>query len=329
MAGRSLVLRDRLFAEVVATLYVVAVALGAQLSGWLYVLFPALGALSHDVLTRPWGKWASQPARLIITPAVAAAIGTLVTREFPYRVSTILLSITVSLLLLAAFKSNIAPAIAAGMLPLVLGIKSWLYPASIVIGLVALVAVFSAWRTHYRRKYQGAAESLTEDIDDLLETPPAGIVWIPSFYVFVTVMALCATGSGIRLVLFPPLIVMAYEMFAHPATCPWAGKPLALPLACSLTAIAGWLAVSLFGRGGVAAACAMVLGIIVLRVLRIHMPPALAIGLLPLIIHCPSIRYPVSVTIGASALTLSYLLYRRWIIGAGRVGECAATTPGV
>jgi hypothetical protein len=306
--------------EAVALLYIVAIALAAQFSGWYYLLFPELGAVSHDVLTRPWGKWASQPARLVLTPAVGAAIGTLVTREFPYRVPTILLIVTVCLLLIALLKSNIAPAISAGTLPLVLGIKSWLYPLSIVIGLVALVSIFLLWRRRYRRTYQGTVEISTSD-NDLLETRPTGIVWILPFYLFVTVMAFCATGSGLRFILFPPLIVIAYEMFAHPTSCPWAGKPLALPTACFLTSTAGWLAVSLFGSGGIAAACGMVSGIIVLRVLRISMPPALAVGLLPLIIDSPGMKYPASVSIGTGALTLAFLLYRRWIVGQGRAGD--------
>jgi hypothetical protein len=143
------------------------------------------------------------------------------------------------------------------------------------------------------------------------------------FYLFVTMMAFCATASGLRFILFPPLIVSAYEMFAHPTSCPWVRKPLTLPIACFLTSTAGWLAVTLFGSGAIAAACGMVFGIIVLRVLRIHMPPALAVGLLPLIIDCPSVKYPISVTIGTAALTLAFLFYRWWAIGEGRVGESA------
>ena len=124
MANRGLTLRDRLLREALALLYIFAIALAAQFSGWYFLLFPELGAVSHDVLTRPWGKWASQPARLVVTPAAGAAIGTFATREFPYRVPTILLIVTVCLLLLALLRSNIAPAISAGTLPLVLDIKS-------------------------------------------------------------------------------------------------------------------------------------------------------------------------------------------------------------
>ena len=64
----------------------------------------------------------------------------------------------------------------------------------------------------------------------------------------------------------------------------------------------------------------MLFGIVVLRLLKIHMPPALAVGLLPLIIDSPGIEYPVSVSIGTGALTLAFLFYRRWILGNEAAG---------
>jgi len=320
MADRALVPRDRLLMDGLALLYIVAIAVAAQCTGWYYLLFPELGAISHDVLTRPWGKWAVQPGRLVLTPALGAAIGTLISRELPYRVLTIELTVILCLLLIALLKSNVAPAMSAGVLPLVLGIKSWLYPASIVLGLAALVSILLLWRCRYRRKYQGASEVSTTDLDDVLETPPTGKKWILPFFVFLTVLGTCAAASGLRFILFPPLIVIAYEMFAHPTTCPWAGKPLALPVACFLTSTAGLLAVSLLRNHGMAAGCSMLFGIVVLRILKIHMPPALAVGLLPLIMDSPDAKYPVSVIIGTGALTLAFLFYRRWILGNEAAG---------
>jgi hypothetical protein len=310
MADRGLVLRDRLLMEAVALAYI---AVAAQCNGWHYLFFPGLAALSHDVLTRQWGKWASQPGRLIVTPALGAAIGTLVARALPYGAPSILLVVALCVLLIGLLKSNIAPAIAAGMLPLFLDIKSWVYPASIAVSLVVLVFILLPWRRRCRPTHP--------ELDDVFETRPSGTAWTLTFFVFVAAMAPCATTSGLRLILFPPLIVIAYEMFAHPTVCPWAGKPVALPAACFLTAIAGWVAVSLFGSGGIAAACAMAFGLMALRLLKLHMPPALAVGLLPLVIHSPDFRYPVCVVIGTGALTLAFQLYQRWVIGQGRAGR--------
>lgn len=314
MADRGLVPRDRLLMEGTALAYIV---LAAQCDGWHYLLFPGLAALSYDVLTRPWGKWASQPVRLVVTPALGAAAGVLVTRLFPFGVLSVLLVVASCLLLLALLKSTVAPAIAAGALPLFLGIKSWLYPASIALSLVILVAILLPWQRRCRRRYP-QPDVARPNVDDVLESRPTGNAWILPFFVFLAAMAFCAAASGLRLMLFPPLIVIASEMFAHPGTCPWAGKPVALPAVCVLNSVAGWGAVSLFGRGAVAAACGMVFGIIALRLLRLRMPPALAVGLLPLVIASPSIKYPISVAIGTGALTLAYQFYRRWGTRHGR-----------
>lgn len=303
--------------EGIALTYIV---LAAHFHGWHYLLFPGLAALSYDVLMRPWGKWASQPGRLVVTPAAAAIVGVLVTRALPFGVPAILAIVTACLLLLVLLRSAVTPAIAAGALPLFLGIKSWIYPASIALSLVVLVAVLLPWQRHCRSRYP-EPDVATTNVDDVLESPPSGSAWIPPFFAFLTVMAWCATSVGLRLILFPPLIVIAYEMFAHPTTCPWAGKPLALPGVCVLNAAAGWGAVSLFGSGATAAACGMAFGVLALRLLRLRMPPALAVALLPLVITSPSITYPISVAIGAGALTLAYQFHRRWVTGHGRAGH--------
>ncbi|MGD1252940.1 hypothetical protein ACKUT9_01620 [Mycobacterium seoulense] len=303
--------------EGIALAYIV---LAAHFNGWHYLLFPGLAALSYDVLTRPSGKWASQPVRLVVTPVAGAVIGVLLTRVLPFGVIAILLIVTSCLVLLALLKSAVAPGIAAGALPLFLGITSWLYPASIALSLVVLVAILVPWQRYCRQKYSERDIS-TPSVDDVLESPATGSAWLLPFFAFLTVLASCAAATGWRLVLFPPLIVIAYEMFAHPTVCPWAGKPLALPGVCVLNAVAGWGAVSLFGSGAVAAACAMAFGILALRLLRLRMPPALAVGLLPLVMNAPSFTYPISVAIGTGALTLAYQFYQRWVTGHGRAGR--------
>ncbi len=315
MVDRALVRRDRLVMEATAVLFVVAIATIAHRSGWHYLLFPALAALSHDVLTRPWGRWASQPGRLVATPTIGAAVGTSVARDLPYRVAGVVLVVTLCLLLLALLRSNIAPTIAAGMLPIVLNTKSWSYPVAVLVGLAALVTILLPWRIRCRQKYHATGVAMN-NVDDIFETRATGNKWALPFFAFLTLMAACAAVSGFRLILFPPLFVIAYEMFAHPTSCPWAGKPVALPVACVLASIGGWSAVGMFGTSGIAAGCGMVFGIIVLRLLEIRMPPALAIGILPLIIAAPGIQYPVSVGIGTTALTLTFLLYRRFVVSS-------------
>jgi hypothetical protein len=298
-------------AECLSVLYMAAIQAAAAHPGFATLMFPELGALTHDVLTRPWGKWARQPVRLVVTPVATAVVGTLATRHLPYHVLTILLIVCVSLLIIRALRSTIAPAISAGVLPLVLGIKSWLYPPGIAVGLVGLLAMSLAWQRSAGPLGRSAGKP---DVDDILESAPRGKSWILALLTFVAVAGLTAQRTDLKFILFPPLIVIAYEMFGHPDTCPWARRPLSLPLACGLTALGGLCLFKLLGPTALAAGLSMALGVLVLRLFDIHMPPALAVGLIPFVMKDPTWTYPVSVTIGTLALTIASLAYKRLVL---------------
>ncbi len=92
-------------------------------------------------------------------------------------------------------------------------------------------------------------------------------------------------------------------MFVHPEICPWANRPLMLPVACFVTALGGFIAWRILGVTPIAAAASMAWGIAVLRVLDLHVPPALAVALLPLVMDHPTWAYPASVGLGTLGLT--------------------------
>jgi hypothetical protein len=54
-------------------------------------------------------------------------------------------------------------------------------------------------------------------------------------------------------------------------------------------------------------------GIAVLRVFNLHVPPALAVGLLPFLIPSPNYEFPIVVTVGTLMLTTLFLVWRRLI----------------
>ena len=130
-------------------------------------------------------------------------------------------------------------------------------------------------------------------------------------YTLLNLHALLAALSGERLLLYPPLVVIGFEMFAHTRICPWARRPLVLPLACALTAAAGVFFVSLLGAGPFAAVLSMAFGVVMLRILALHVPPALAVGLLPFVMVHPTYGFPIAVAIGTFLLILSFLMWQR------------------
>jgi len=59
-------------------------------------------------------------------------------------------------------------------------------------------------------------------LGDLIEEMPRGYSWLLPYAIFIAGTAALAAHSGWRFLLFPPLAVMGFEMFAHAAICPWA-----------------------------------------------------------------------------------------------------------
>jgi hypothetical protein len=237
-------------------------------------------------------------------------IGIFFTRVLPYGYLSVLLTVSGAVVVILILKSPIAPAISAGLLPLVLGVKSWWYPPAILLGtaLLALLSLF--WVRLSSSPIPGAERAIEDIVDDVVELVPASHYWLLALMVFVVIAVAAVKLTGLRFILFPPLVVIGFEMFGHTAICPWAKRPLLLPVACFLTATGGLVFLKALGSGPAAAVCSMAWGILTLRAFDLHVPPALAVALLPLVMDSPTITYPFSVGIGTLLVTLWFLAYR-------------------
>lgn len=316
MSSQIVVGRDRLLVVGAVLLYVAVIALGAGFGRGYFVLFPGLVAVAYEVLMRPWGRWASQRWRLVVAPASAAVIGTAITIAYGYSPMSVLLDVGLCLLVLIVFRASISAAMPAGLLPLVLEIKTWWYPVSVALGLVVLICVLVPWRRRCLQRYRETGQDAADGAQMPSDAPSFRRPGTWLFALFIALMTFGTGASGLRFMLFPPLLVLTYEMFLRPTSCPWAGRPGALIATCSLSALVGWLSASLVGHSAIAAVGAAGFGILVLRAPQIHVPPVLTIGILPGLIASPGIAYPISVMVGTGALCLAFLLCRPWLIAA-------------
>lgn len=308
--------RRDITSEVLAALYMSVITGIAVTVGPFFVLFPELGALAYEVLGRPHGRWGSAPQHLATSPALAGVIGIVVTRHLPYGPSSVLLTVICIIALISILRSPIGPAISAGLLPLVLGITSWWYPPAILFGCSLLTVVLLGWkRTAFPRPAEepGIPFSLGAVVAGAGEEEPPSLLWRagPTLLFTMTAVVLVLL-TGFRFLLYPPLVVMTYEMFSHPLSCPWAQRPLHLPVACFLTALVGFGFYCLFGVSVPTALGSVASGMVVLRLLDLRVPPALAVGLLPLVIESPTIAYPFSVGIGTALLSVWFLVWQAW-----------------
>jgi hypothetical protein len=303
--------REIAFAELLAVGFMGLIAVAAHKSHISLLLLPELAALSHDVFTRPRGKWASQPLRLIATPTLTGVVGLLVTRYSHYGAVQVLAITLLSLAIIRLLNSSIGPAFSTGVLPLVLDERRWLYPAAVFIGLASLTIILLIWQQWCFSK-RSTSEPVPEvSIDDALESHAHGRLWLVHLLTFIFVLASIGQLTGLRFILFPPLIVMAYEVLGHPELPGWIKRPTLFPLVCFLTAAVGLASFRILGPGALSVAATVAISIVLLRLFQAHMPPALAIGLLPYVIQSPNLRYPVSVLIGTATLSLWFVVRSR------------------
>ncbi len=317
LLGRATARGGRLFTELASVAYIALIACVAEITGASYILFPELGALAHDVFGRPQGRWARSPVLLTLTPVLTAAVGTLITRHLSYGLASVLLSVGCALLVIRLLKSPVAPAISAGLLPLALGVSSWWYPPAVLFG-AAVLAGLSVLRARLFTLPERPVPLRT------IGSPPTSTrrsldtyFWLPWFVLFLLAAYAAVVATGWRFLLYPPLVVIGFEMLAHTDRCPWSRRPLLLSLVCVLTASGGMGFFVLFGAGPLAAAASMAFGVAVLRITDLHVPPALAVGLLPLIIGRSTPWYPVAVGLGTLILSICFLLYQRTALSLG------------
>lgn len=296
--------RARLAADAIATLYIALIAATASATGIYFIMFPELGALSYDVFERPRGRWSTSPIHLATSPVLTAVAGIVVTRNLPYGFVSVLITVGAALAIITALRSPVAPAISAGLLPLVLGVKSWLYPPGILFGTAILAGCSIAWR-----RYHGVPPAPSQALIE--GEHGASFQRMAALLVFVALAVAVVNITGLRFVLFPPLVVIGYEMLVHESTCAWAPTPFRLPVACLLASTGGYMFWHYLGVNPLTAACSMAWGIAVLRVTRVHVPPALAVALLPMVMDAPTAMYPVAVGLGTLLLTISFVSYRR------------------
>ena len=294
----------------VAVLFLGAVAAVATMTGAPYIMFPELAALSYGVFLRPNGEWARSPLLLAVTPIATAVLGLLVTQTMPYDLVSVSLVIAGSMLIIHLLRSPIAPSISAGFLPLVLHIDSWWYPVSIAFGTIFLALLSIG----YCRALPGLGDATTAEpvATPTIQTAPGNFSWLPILAIFIAATYFLGDLSDNRMVLFPPLAVIAFQMFSHPQVCPWALRPAIMPPACMMTAAIGVLFVHLLGVGAASVIFSVLVSIAVIRLLRLHMPPALAVALLPQVMHSSPLDFVVGVGVGTLALSLIFMAWKRW-----------------
>jgi len=297
-----------------AAVYLALVTSLARVSGWTLLLFPELGALTTVVFTQPQGSWARAPRLLVLTPTLTAVTGLLISRSLAYSPLAVLLALVAALVVIRLLRSPVAPAISAGVLPLALGITSWHYPLAILssTGGLALLVLLRARLSAAPLSMEGvtaqtaAREGCSRPIAS--GRNPAG--WLLPLAAFLAGGLLLVQLLRSPLVLYPPLLVMAWEMLVRPQHCPWAGRAAAVLIVSASAAAAGLLLVRYLGAVPLATLLAVLITALLLRLARLNCPPVHGLALLPLVIPSPPLSYPLLTLAGTAWLLIVEALQR-------------------
>jgi len=263
----------------------------ASLLGTHAIIFPEGAALAMGIWVLGQQGWTASRWRVVALPPLFAAAGVLlVEAQLPRAVAEIG-SLTIGLLVLAAFDSRLAPALSAAMLPIVFSIDEWSYPVAVLVICLVLAAL---WRL--------VRHPATRRPDDALPRRyPSGVAAVT----WVVVVGWILIGGQLlalpAAVLAPPLFVSVLEWLGRGQLSVGDGmRRWGLLVGAAVFGSVAARSIPIGPVAGVVAVCAT---LALMRLLAMPHPPALAIALIPLILDAAdSGAYVAAIATGAAAL---------------------------
>lgn len=289
---------------------VILISLIAWLSYFIdlpLLLFPEFGALCNCTITRPQHIWARSPYHLALIPAATGFIGVLALRVLGHGVAPVLLVLISSLILLNLFRSPIVPALSSGLIPLVLNIPSWTYPLSVFLSCVILAII-----VYFRGKHLKIQRHDDQPFRLLAGGWPRNAYHIIVFLGFIAGIAFIAQISDRPIILFPPLAVLSFEILLHAGQHPWCRFPALLPIIFFLCAAGGFAAFMICGHSVCGVAIAVIIAICVTFYRGLYVPPAIAVSLLPFVMHNVGLAFPFEIAFSVAILIL-VAIARDWL----------------
>lgn len=300
--------KDLVCSAVVVAIITLMIA-ASELMGEKEIIFPEIAAISAGMLIAPKCPWRTNRLRILLLITISAIIGVLVVLYLPFDKW---LQMSVAYLLcqfIFVFSgTSFAPMISAAVLPIMLGTKSLVYIISaILLTVLILLVSYLPEKLHKREKLSFTPLPLPDKHD---------YIDIVKRFVLATAVIFLALFVDFRFAVAPPLLV-AFTEFSKPS-CPARQKPVKAVLLIAICAVLGtvsrlviceWLALPLT----VSAVFVSAGFIVVMKLFKMYLPPAGALGVLALLVSSDYIMiYPLHILCGATVfMLLSVLLFRR------------------
>lgn len=282
----------------ILTVFVVAIMVGvAEISGEKEVIFPEITAIAIGMLIAPKRSWQVNRTRLIILIGVCSFIGLgismIVFLPLWVKLST---AFVICQFIYIFSRTSFAPLISASVLPVMLGTTSIIYPIS-AIALTGIILVISIVleKLHLKERETYIPKPLPhkQDYINLLLRSSFGIIAIVLSVKFSFIFAVA-----------PPVLV-AFTEFTQP-TSKARNHPIKAVLLIFSCGLTGTVFRYIFTvRLGLSLTLSAILTtatiIVILHLLKMYLPPAGALAILPMLIPQDSLLlYPIEILVGVS-----------------------------
>ncbi len=280
----------------------------AELIGEKEIIFPEITALTVGAIAAPKQSWRVSRARMILLIAVCSVLGIIIVRFIPLpKAANLALAYLICQAIYLFSGTSFAPMISAAALPVLMGTESIIYPISAVTmtALTALVQFILEKTGVYAR----------EEFTPLPRPDRFSCISAAVRTCFAAVSAFPLIHFGWQFCIAPPLLV-AFTEFSNPASKARA-KPIKTVLIITVCAVSGALfRYILCGMAGLpltaAVICSVAAALTIMKLAGQFIPPAGALGVLPMIIPQESLLiYPVEIFCGAAVFMLAALCFRR------------------
>lgn len=290
-------------------LILVAVMVGtSELTGEREVIFPEIAALSIGAVAAPKQCWITDRFRMVFLIFICSVIGILIVRSSPFaKPINIIAAFLICQMLYLCSGTSFAPMISAAVLPVLMNTSSIIYPISAVT--MTLLTVLAQYLLEHvgiykREKFVTKPKPAVYDWLCLsVRTAVAALIVFPS------------TRFGLNFCVAPPLLV-AFTEFSNPESKARKNpiKTVLIIVCCAFVgAMLRYLLCALAGFPLISAAVlSTAFSIIVMHLAGQYIPPAGALGILPMIIPSESLLiYPAEIAAGATAFMLASVCFRK------------------
>ncbi|TCN55628.1 hypothetical protein D0809_16150 [Flavobacterium circumlabens] len=270
------------------------------------IILPELAALSIGCFIYKKNTWTAKPLHLFLLPSITAFIGFFINQLEINMAAKIVVIMIVMLAVLYSIKSNLAPALATGLLPIVTNCNSYIFLISIVLAM-GLLAILTA--VFFKPEVSGAA---------VVEEPKSILAILVFLAVLIVWVIICSVLGTMQIAALPPVIVMGYELIDKKMySFTMLYKQVA---ALMLAAFIGAQSFYFLDNFLLAAFVNLIAVTIMLHYLKMKMPPVYAMAMLPMVLPSYShVYFALSTGITAAVLLGTvYLLINKTSVKLSR-----------